>query len=224
MNLLRRIYRRLFPRPPVEFTANLKSYSSYEIGEWTYGRPTIIEFGEGATLHIGRFCSIAAGVKIFLGGEHRVDWVTTYPFNVMLRQEKQFPGHPHTKGNVFIGNDVWIGNDVLILSGVTIGDGAVVGAGSVVTKNVPAYSIVAGNPARLIRSRFPEDVVRDLENIAWWTWDMSDIKSALPWLLSDDIHAFIARYKKADDPAQTGCRTAPGLESSSIDQDREGTV
>ena len=168
----------------------------YDIGRWTYGKPKIMSWGEGATLKIGSFCSFAPDVKVFLGGEHRTDWVTTYPFSVLWEIAKKFTGHPATKGDVIIGNDVWIGNGAIILSGVTISDGAVIGAGAVVTKDVPAYGIVAGNPARLVKKRFDEDIVQRLLKIAWWNWEDDKIQKYMPLLLNSDIVKFIIEAEK----------------------------
>ncbi len=142
------------------------------MGHGSYGQP-FVQYHEGdtATVSIGRYCSIASGVSIMPGGNHRTDWVSTYPFRLRygivgaLRD-----GHPTTKGDVVIGNDVWIGNDALILSGVTIGDGAVVAARTVVTNDVPAYSIVAGNPGRVVRTRFSEAEREQLVALRWWDW------------------------------------------------------
>jgi acetyltransferase-like isoleucine patch superfamily enzyme len=111
----------------------------------------IFFMNEGTTLEIGAFCSIASGVKIFLGGEHRVDWVTTYPFNALWEQSSHFKGHPKSKGDVIIGNDVWIGFESVILSGIKIGDGAVVGTRSVVTQDIPPSAIIFGNCAKVLR-------------------------------------------------------------------------
>ena len=121
--------------------------------------------------------------------------MTTYPFNVVCQEARSFEGHPRTKGNVSIGNDVWIGTEAFILSGVTIGDGAVIAARSVVTRDVPPYSIVAGNPARQVRLRFSETVIDALQRIRWWDWPISEITTALPLLLSSDIEAFVAKYE-----------------------------
>jgi chloramphenicol O-acetyltransferase type B len=181
------------PRRPRELR---EKYPQYEIGRGTYGDANILTWGEGAVFKIGAFCSIAAGVKIFLGGEHRVDWVTTYPFNRLWESGEGIPGHPRTKGDVVIGNDVWIGTEAIIMSGVTIGDGAVVAARSVVTKDIEPYAIYAGNPARLIKKRFDEETIRSLREIAWWRFRDEEIERLLPLMLSTDIAAFIAEAKR----------------------------
>lgn len=142
-------------------------------------------------LTIGNYCSFARGVKVLLGGEHRLDWVTTYPFPVIDRRFAGFSGHPASKGNVTIGNDVWIGRDALILSGVTIGDGAVIGAGAVVARNVSPFTVAAGNPAAEIRPRFAADLAERLRSTAWWDWPEDRIARAMPMLLSDDISGFL---------------------------------
>jgi acetyltransferase-like isoleucine patch superfamily enzyme len=162
------------------------------IGDYTYGSPKIFDWGEGATLKIGKFCSIADGVVIFLGGEHRTDWVTTYPFsapelNQYFPTAKNIKGHPKTKGDVIIGNDVWLGYNSIILSGVKIGDGAVIGACSVVTKNVPPYTIVAGNPAKIIRKRFSTKIIKKLLKIKWWNWPIEKIKKNVKFLCTNNL-------------------------------------
>jgi acetyltransferase-like isoleucine patch superfamily enzyme len=129
-----------------------------------------------------------------LGGNHRVDWVTTYPFNVLFPEGRSFKGHPHSKGDVIVGHDVWIGTDALILSGVKIGNGAVVGARSVVARSVAPYAVVAGNPARVVRLRFPEEQIRELERIAWWDWPIEKIQAAWPLLLSSNLDGFLERH------------------------------
>lgn len=163
------------------------------IGTGTYGAPRIRWWGEAANLSIGKFCSIAEGVEIYLGGNHRTDWVTTYPFPVFPQwpEAKAIPGHPATRGDITIGNDVWLGAGCVILSGVTIGHGAVVGCRAVVTRDVPDYGIVAGNPATLVRMRFPPDQVEALVATAWWDWDAARIRNAMPRLLSTDIDRFL---------------------------------
>jgi acetyltransferase-like isoleucine patch superfamily enzyme len=132
-------------------------------------------------------------VKIFIGAEHRVDWITTYPFSSLDPKFAHIPGHPHTKGDVVIGNDVWIGWGATILSGVTIGDGAVIGASSLVTKDVAPYTIVGGNPAKLVRARFSDAHIRALLDLKWWDWDMERIHANMDLLLSGNIDALVAR-------------------------------
>jgi chloramphenicol O-acetyltransferase type B len=140
---------------------------------------------------MGAYCSTGPGVQIFLGGEHRVDWLTTYPFSEFWEAAKTIKGHPYTKGDVNIGNDVWIGAEAIILSGVTIGDGAVIGARAVVAKDIPPYAIAVGNPARIIRQRFDEKTIEKLLEIKWWNWDDAQIEKFLPILLSQDFGAFL---------------------------------
>jgi chloramphenicol O-acetyltransferase type B len=168
-----------------------RQYPEFEIGRASYGGLNVVDYGGGTVLRVGAYCSIATGVHVVLGGEHRTDWVTTYPFSEIDPRFAHIKGHPRTKGDVSIGNDVWIGRDALILSGVSIGDGAVVAAGAVVTRNVPPYGIVAGNPATLIRYRFAPDVVDRLLAVAWWTWPAERVEAAVPSLLSTDILAFV---------------------------------
>jgi acetyltransferase-like isoleucine patch superfamily enzyme len=178
------------------YTKDILANGSYpkSIGEFSYGAPTVMEWGEGAKLTIGKFCSIAEKVTIFLGGNHKTEWISTYPFSALseLWEEAQgIVGHPATKGDVTIGNDVWIGYGVTILSGVTIGDGAVIGANSVIAKDIEPYSIVAGNPFKVIKKRFSEEQIETLLKIQWWEWDISKIRRALPYLCSDRIDTFL---------------------------------
>ena len=168
-----------------------EKYRQFEIGRGTYGTPRIRSWREGPTLRIGSFCSIAANAQIFLGGEHRTDWVTTYPFSQFWEEARHIPGHPRIKGDVVIGNDVWIGSDAIILSGVTIGDGAVIGAGAVVSRSVPPYAVVIGNPAQVVRNRFDDATIERLLALRWWSWDDAEIKRFLPLMLSDDPGPFL---------------------------------
>jgi len=170
--------------------------AKYDIGEWTYGHPKVLDWGSGARLKVGRFCSIAGNVTIIVDGEHHTDWVSAYPLPRMLDEAKGAPGCVVAKGDLIIGNDVWIGDGATILSGVRVGNGAVIGARSMVVKDVPAYSIVGGNPAGLIRMRFSPDQIAALEGIAWWDWPLPKIKEAMPLLMSKSVDEFIKKYGK----------------------------
>lgn len=156
-----------------------------EIGDFTYGFPIVRSWGENARLKIGKFCSIGGNVQIYLGGNHHTDWCTTYPFNVLLKD--QYPGIDGgvaaTKGDVTIGNDVWIANDVTIMSGVTIGDGAVIANSAVVTRDIPPYSIAGGVPARTTKARM-EALSLEVDGIFWWDWPLEKIAEAIPMLMS----------------------------------------
>ncbi|OFD41450.1 hypothetical protein BWGOE3_35540 [Bacillus mycoides] len=107
-----------------------------------------------------------------------------------------FSGHPKTKGDVIIGHDVWICSGAMIMSGVKVGNGAVIGARSVVTRDIPPYGIVAGNPAKLVRYRFSPEVIEELQQISWWDWDISTITASLHFLLPDNVSEFIREYKE----------------------------
>lgn len=177
--------------------------SKYDIGDFTYGvgapgicSPKVETWGDAATLKIGKFCSFAPNVTIMLGnGDHRPDFVTTYPFNILFDEFSHIPKFPATKGDVIIGNDVWVCQGALILSGVTIGDGAVIGANSVVTKEVEPYSIVAGNPAKQVRKRFDQKTIDALLDIRWWNWNIRQIQRNMPTLLSNRVNEFIEKNR-----------------------------
>jgi len=195
----KKILGKLCRRFQYEPSRNLaERYPQYQIGRGTYGDLEVFSWGEGTTLTMGSYTSVAAGVKVFLGGEHRIDWVTTYPFNVLSEAAKQYTGHPKTKGDVEIGSDVWIGTEALILSGVTIGDGAVIGARAVVARDVPPYAVVAGNPARLVKFRFEQTVIDQLLAQQWWNWSETQIQKAMSDLLNNHIEHFLDKAKRGE--------------------------
>ncbi len=170
---------------------------NYEVGEYTYGNPRVLDWGEGKKLVIGKYCSIAENVIIFLGGNHRTDWVTTYPFPAIecdWPEAKSIEGHPRSKGDVKIGNDVWIGYGATILSGVTIGDGAVIGAKAVVAKDVQPYSIVVGNPAAILRKRFNFISRYLLQRLEWWNWSEEVVARRVTILCSPNVSFLIKEY------------------------------
>lgn len=172
----------------IHFASNHRQCVSF--GPYSYyDSIEVVHFGEPATFSVGKFCSIA-NIKLFLGGDHRVDWVSTYPFMSFTKEfpaAKNIPGHPKTKGNIVIGNDVWIGQDAVIMSGITIGDGAVIGARTLVSKNVPAYAIFAGNPGKVVRYRFDKHTIEKLLLIKWWNWPIEKIKANVHVLCSSNL-------------------------------------
>lgn len=163
-------------------------------GKYTYGTPNIHWQSSGAKLVIGNFCSIASNVNIYLGGNHRTDWVTTYPFGHIhsnIFNNFNGDGHPSTKGDVIIGNDVWIGSNVTIMSGVNISDGCVIANNSHVIKDAEPYSLIGGNPAKLIKYRFTKEQIEKMLEIKWWFWDDEKINKFTPLLCNNNIDAFI---------------------------------
>ena len=168
----------------------------WTIGDFTYGVPYVQPYGSDSKLHIGKYGSIAPDVRIMMGGNHRPDWVTTYPFSVLDHRAHHIPGQPMSKGDVVLGHDVWLSQGCLIMSGVTIGHGAVVAANAVVVRDVPPYGIVGGNPARLIRKRFSEEQIAALLEIKWWDWHPDEIARHYDIMLSQDIDGFIAAARQ----------------------------
>lgn len=163
-------------------------------GDYSYGRLTIRRWGEGAKLQIGTYCAIADGVTVLLGGNHRTDWGSTYPFSDFPDLWPEARGLTTTlwsRGDVTIGSDVWIGAGATILSGVTIGHGAVIGTRALVTKDVPPYAIVAGNPAEVMKLRFKEAQIASLLASPWWERPRADVARLVPLLQSERIDELI---------------------------------
>jgi acetyltransferase-like isoleucine patch superfamily enzyme len=171
--------------------------AQFSMGRHSYGRPQLIHNEwDKARVRVGAFCSIAPGVSFMLGGNHRTQSVSSYPFRIKFGMpDAAEDGVGASKGDITVGNDVWIGHEAFIMSGVTIGDGAVIGARAVVASDVRAYAVVVGNPAREIRRRFSDAQVTALVEIAWWDWPMERILEHAPRLCSLAIDDFIARFR-----------------------------
>lgn len=149
----------------------------------------------GDRLVIGKFCAIAPRVKFIMNGaNHKMKAFTTYPFGLFRNGwENGIPGIEELpfKRDTEVGNDVWIGMESIIMPGIKIGDGAIIAAKSVVTKDVPPYTIVGGNPATIIRKRFSDDVIELLLKIRWWDWEVEKITENITLLCSEDVDKLI---------------------------------
>ncbi|WKN29820.1 CatB-related O-acetyltransferase [Porifericola rhodea] len=149
----------------------------------------------GDKLIIGKFCMIASDVSFIMNGaNHLSQSVSSYPFAIFghgWEQAMEGKTYP-TKGDTIIGNDVWIGYKACIMPGVTIGDGAIIAANATVTKDVPPYAIVGGNPAEVIRKRFNEEQVAKLLKLKWWDWEAEKITAKLPLLTGNNIDLLLA--------------------------------
>lgn len=203
---------KLYPNkdiPTVCYISNLPGRPNVIIGDYTYysdnhNSPELFydriqhhyDF-LGDKLIIGKFCAIAEGVTFIMNGaNHRMDGVTSYPFNIFGGGwEKVTPGVEQLpfKGDTVIGNDVWIGQNSTIMPGVSIGDGAIIAANSTVTKNVEPYSIAGGNPARIIRKRFSDEIISLLAELQWWDWDEHKIFQNLELLVSANDRAALRK-------------------------------
>ena len=185
------------PIEPCFFSKDFKYSQNITFGDYTYGNPNVIQWDEKTKLNVGKFCSIANDVKIYLGGNHHSEWATTYPFNNIpnhFPSLSYIPGATFSKGDVNIGSDVWLASTCVILSGVTIGNGAVVGANSVVSKNIGAYEIFVGNPATFVRKRFSDKHILMLNEMEWWNWDIETIINKGDLLCSSNIDQLYEFY------------------------------
>jgi Hexapeptide repeat of succinyl-transferase len=163
---------------------------------------------DGARIEVGAFCSIAVEARILAGSEHVTTRATTFPLNALLFDPMGGNSlDAIDKGTTTIGNDVWIGLGAVVLSGVTIGDGAVIGAGAVVSKSVPPYAVVVGNPAQIVCFRFDDDTRRRLLALRWWEWSDEEI-IALRQAFMSDVGTFLreAEAIHGDRPESDACR------------------
>ena len=149
----------------------------------------------GDKLIIGKFCAIAKDVKFIMNGaNHKISGASTYPFSIFRNGwEKVMPEIKDLplKGDTVIGNDVWLGYDALIMPGIKIGDGAIIASRSVVTKDVPPYAVVGGNPAKLIKLRHSEEEIEKLLALKWWNWPVEKITANLKLITGGDIRALL---------------------------------
>lgn len=192
----------VYPIEGVERTVYLKNIINNPqiiVGDYTYyDDPVDVHNFEKNVLYlfefmadkliIGKFCQIATGVRFIMNGSnHAMNGISTYPFKVFGGEWSKAPMQVISKGNTVIGNDVWIGNGVTIMQGIKIGDGAIIGTNSLVTKDVPPYTIVGGNPAKEIRKRFEPETIEFLLTLKWWDWPVEKITEHLECLANGDI-------------------------------------
>lgn len=172
-----------------------------EVGRWSYGKPNILRWDWKSKLIIGNFCSLGPDIDFYIGGNHRLDWISTSPlpapqFDSVFEKAKNIKNFNKSNGDIIIGHDVWIGGRTTILSGVKIGTGAVIAAGSVVVNDVGPYSISGGNPNKEIRKRFNEDVIKKLLESEWWNLTDDDINYLSEHLLSNNFEIFFNKVNE----------------------------
>jgi len=190
--------------PQVCYLKNIVTNPNIVVGDYTYydDPEDTGNFERNVMYHfpfiedklvIGKFCALARGVKFIMNGaNHKLSGISTYPFQIFGNGwEKVMPadGELPYKGDTVIGNDVWIGYDALIMPGVTIGDGAIISSRATVVADVPPYTVVGGNPAKVIKERFPAGVAAALQAIAWWDWPVAHITEHLALIAGGDVAA-----------------------------------
>lgn len=190
----------IFPLPNINTLTFVKptiKNPNIVVGDFTYFADT--DFEKHVTHHydfigdkliIGKFCQIGAGVEFVMNGaNHQMNAVSTYPFYIFGSWDQSAPSKEDLplKGDTVVGNDVWIGQNSTILPGVHIGDGAIIGLNSVVTRDVPPYTIVAGNPAKTVRKRFDDELIDLLLKLKWWDKSVEEINALIPLLSCSDL-------------------------------------
>ena len=193
--------------PQVCFIRNTVKNPNVVVGDYTYfDDPEDSENFErnvlyhypfvGDKLVIGKFCALARGVKFIMNGaNHKLTGFSTYPFGIFgqgWEAAVPAPADLPSRGDTVVGNDVWIGYDALVMPGVKIGNGAIVAARAVVVKDIPAYAVVGGNPAKILKFRFPPETIAALEQIAWWNWPVEKVTRHLQAIVSADLAALQA--------------------------------
>lgn len=189
----------------VIFLKNFITNPNIQVGNYTYydgrERPERFEeeqviFARSCKLTIGAFCQLAYGTTFLLSdANHQMSGFSTFPFFIFGQWAEGIPEWTEyeldlpNKGDTLVGNDVWFGHQSVVMGAVTIGDGAIIGARSVVTKDVPPYTIVGGNPARVLRQRFPDPIIESLLQIQWWNWEIGKITRNLPAIVGAEIEA-----------------------------------
>lgn len=190
--------------PHTIFLKNFIDHPNIQIGDYTYFndfrlpvpdvRQLLVPYmhqGAPEKLIIGKFVQIAHGVQIITSSaNHQMEGFSTYPFAVFGEPwASSYQAKWPNKGDTVIGNDVWIGHEALIMPAVTIGDGVIIASRSVVTKDIPPFTIVAGNPAKIIRMRFDELTIDKLLEIKWWEWPIDKITKNIEIIVASDINA-----------------------------------
>ncbi len=200
---------KVFPIPGIDNLINIKptvKNKNIIVGEFSYFSDTDFESHvshfydfNGDKLIIGKFCQIAAGVEFVMNGaNHRMNTVTTFPFYIFEGWNQDAPplSELPLKGDIIIGNDVWIGQNSVILPGVHIGDGAIIGLNSVVGSDIPAYHIAAGNPAKIIRKRFDDELINLMLKWQWWNYSIEEIEKFIPILSDSNLNRVKEKIKK----------------------------
>ena len=174
---------------------NISAHIMATLGNMSYMAGTDFHYNLPQKTHvlIGNYCQIAHDTVIEIGQNHIFSGVSPYPFDQVLGEENTFAHRaPVNKQQLVIGHDVWIGSGVRIIKAVKIGNGAIIGSGSVVTKDVPPYAIVGGNPAKIIRYRFSSEIIEALDKIKWWYWPLEKVKANRQYM--ENVEEFIKRF------------------------------